>query len=646
MGIDIPELDDRSYEEYLEQAKKLIPAYSDEWTDFNPHDPGITILEVLAWVTETHTYQLDQITDDHREKYLQLMGEHRRLQEPASAQLSLSPPDAAVGERLQAGTRFLVTDGTNDTYRFETDHDIVLTDVSLERVVTVGATGRTDNSQENGTDGMFYRAFGNTVERGDTLYIGFDGDPFAAAESLTLAVDYHDADLPEPTEIGSDDVSFEPSVELQWEYLPPDGDSWMRLNVAADGTKALYESGAIELTDPEEWRFPQGDGDLIDIESSDLVWVRCRVETAGYEIPPQLDRIQPNVVSASHRVTVTNERLEQVASLGEPTALDGQTYKTEHTSILSADVRVNGERFVEVPDFDASGPTDPHYCLDRDAGQITFGDGEHGSVPPADATVTADYVYGGGDEGNVSPTAVWQFEDPTQSLTETTSLSDIEITATSAATGGTDRETITEALERVRQDLRTPYRGVTVDDYEAIASRTPGVRVGQTNVLVDGEQVTVVVVPYAPPDISTPKPSDGFLDTVRQHVTQRAMLGDQVTISGPTYVGLDITVSGQARLRYTDNGYEADIRAAIESFVHPLIGFDGDGWPFGRSLKTTEIAEQVTALDGIDHVSDVEITAHGGTTIDGTVSISDQELFSVVNVSTNLEVPTTDDRGR
>ena len=179
MGIDVPDLDDRDYEADLERAKKLIPAYSDEWTDFNPHDPGITILEVLAWVTETHSYQLDQITDAHREKYLRLMGYNRRLQQPATAPLSLSPTPATEGERLPAGTRLLVTDGTNDRYRFETDHDLVLTAASLERVVTADATGVTDNSQENHTDGMFYRPFGNPVERGDTLYLGFDGDPFA-----------------------------------------------------------------------------------------------------------------------------------------------------------------------------------------------------------------------------------------------------------------------------------------------------------------------------------------------------------------------------------------------------------------------------------------------------------------------------------
>lgn len=636
MGIDVPQLDDREYEEYLEQAKKLIPAYSEEWTDFNPHDPGITILEVLAWVTETHTYQLDQITDAHRKKYLQLMGYSRRLQEPARAPVSVEPPVAAAGERLPAGTRLLVTDGTNERYRFETDHDLVMSDASLERVVTTDRTGRTDNSQENDTDGMFYRPFGNPVERGDELYLGFDGDPLGAADALTLTVDYHDANLPEMTPAEGDEPSFSPTVELRWSYRPPGGDGWRPLTVAVDRTTTLYEGGSIELFAADE---PGASAETAPFDApGELGWVRCRVERGGYEIPPQLDAIEPNVVAASHRVRVTDERLTQVSSLGEPTALDGQTYEMEQTPVFSATVRVDGEPFVEVADFDASGPTDPHYRLDREAGRVTFGDGESGRVPPAEATVTADYVYGGGADANVSPEAVWQFEDPSASVGDVP-LGELDVTTAEAATGGRDRETVTAAIERLRRDLRAPDRGVTKADYETLAERTPGLRVGRTNVVVDGETVTVVVVPYAPPDVARPEPSEGFLDTIDRYVSERAVLGDRVTVTGPTYVGLDVTVSGQAHSRYTDAGYEADVRAAVDSLVHPLVG---DGWPFGRSLSASDIGDRVADLDGIDHVADVELTAHGGATVDDTVEIGPRELFAVVDVTTDLTMTTRD----
>lgn len=106
MGIDVPELDDRTYEEILTEATNLIPAYAEEWTDLNPHDPGIAILEVLAWLTETYIYQLDRVTDDHREKYLSLLDERRRPPTPASTRLRLQLPADTAWAHVPPGRGF------------------------------------------------------------------------------------------------------------------------------------------------------------------------------------------------------------------------------------------------------------------------------------------------------------------------------------------------------------------------------------------------------------------------------------------------------------------------------------------------------------------------------------------------------------
>ncbi|WP_049923829.1 putative baseplate assembly protein [Halopiger djelfimassiliensis] len=649
MGIDVPELDDRDYEELLEQAKKRIPAYSDEWTDFNPHDPGITILEVLAWLTETHTYQLDQITDDHREKFLRLIGHDRRPPTPATATVELSPPQAATGKPLPAGTRLAVTDGTDDVYRFETDHEVVLTAAEIERVVTVGP-GPTEHGEANRTDGMFYRPFGDTVERGDAVYLGFDRDPFESTDRLTLSVDYHDVDLPEPTPPSEDhSVTFTPSVELVWEHRDPETGRWRSLSVTEDETNALYEGGLIELVGATaDSPPPTRDSQCPIDDADDYGWVRCRVETSGYEIPPQIDAIRTNVVTASHAASVTDERLSPVGNATGSDAsarLDGQTYAFENRPILSTTVRVDGQRYVEVPDFDASGPDDPHYVLDRERGRVTFGDGETGRVPAPNATITADYVYGGGKEGNVSSTAVWQFTDSNTQLATDVSPADIDVVPLCAATGGTDSETIEEALRRARRDLRRPYRAVTEDDYRYLASRTPGLRISRTKVSVDGDRTTVVVVPYAPPDVPSPEPSAGFLETVRKHLRERTLLTDRVHVTGPRYVRLELTVTGHTRPRYTSGGYEEDVTEAITSYLHPLYGYDGDGWPFGRTLEGSELVDVVSDLDAIDRVTDVTITAHGGTAIDErTVLIDDTSLFAVEDVTVDLT--TTDNGGR
>lgn len=71
------------------------------------------------------------------------------------------------------------------------------------------------------------------------------------------------------------------------------------------------------------------------------------------------------------------------------------------TPELEVAVSVDGGRWIQVEDFDSSGPNDAHFVLDRESGSITFGDGSHGRRPPAGSRIQATYRYGGSAQGNV-----------------------------------------------------------------------------------------------------------------------------------------------------------------------------------------------------------------------------------------------------
>ena len=646
MGLDLPELDDREYEELLDQAKKLIPAYSEEWTDFNPHDPGITILEVLAWLTETHTYQLDQITEEHRKKYLQLLGYRQRPPTPATATIEFEVPEELAGERLSAGSTLAVTDGVDERYRFETARPLVFAGADIDNVL--GDSGAvSDHSEANTAAGTYYRPFGRRVKEDDTVYLGFDRDPFAASDRLILYVDYHDENLPAPsgpTPHGRDPI-FEPSVELAWERYREG--TWERLCVVTDDTDSLYRSGIVELAANGTEQVLEFDSSPPRVPDAATAWIRCRVETPGYEIPPQLNGIRTNVVTATHAVSVDHEQLTpsptKSGSTDDP-QFDNQTYRFANSPVLFATIYVDGERYTEVPDFDASGPNDRHYVLDRTAGRVTFGDGFNGAVPPADATITAEYVYGGGERGNVSAAAKWQLVDSEAAFEPTISTGTIDVTPLGSATGGEDGETVTEALHRVRRDLDRPARAVTAADYRRLVARTPGLRIGRTHVTVDSDRTTVLVIPYAPMDVPSPEPSVGFLDTVREHLRERTLLTDRFTVTGPQYVRLEITVSGQVRQQYAQSGFESTITDAVESYLHPLYGFDGDGWPLGRPLGTDELRRVIENVDAVARVSDLSVTAHGGTPTGDQITIDETALFSVERVTVDMQ-PSTQ-RGR
>src|SRR6476619_782724 len=74
MPLPLPNLDDRRWVDLVDEARSLIPLYAPGWTDHNVHDPGITLVELLAWVAEMDLYRLNRVPPSHLRKFLALAG--------------------------------------------------------------------------------------------------------------------------------------------------------------------------------------------------------------------------------------------------------------------------------------------------------------------------------------------------------------------------------------------------------------------------------------------------------------------------------------------------------------------------------------------------------------------------------------------
>src|SRR3981189_3994040 len=85
MPLTIPTLDDRRYQDLLDEALARIPVHNPEWTNFNKSDPGVTIIELFSFLTENLLYRANQIPERNRRKFLQLLG------------VPLEPPSSARG---------------------------------------------------------------------------------------------------------------------------------------------------------------------------------------------------------------------------------------------------------------------------------------------------------------------------------------------------------------------------------------------------------------------------------------------------------------------------------------------------------------------------------------------------------------------
>jgi hypothetical protein len=671
MGLKIPVIDDKDYAELIDDARREIPGYDASWTDHNIHDPGITFIELFAWLAESYIYQLDQITDAHLTKYLRLMGASPEPPKTASTLVKLRGvgntriPKSLNGTPIPTGAQIEAKYGSEPAEVFEVDKSITLTTAHIARVISEHQEGRTVGTDANQTDGLYFLAFGSEAERGSAMYLGFDSDPFAAASHLDLMVDFYEENLEPPashgesnTEFAEPSVGFDPSVKLAWQWCTNYSEwyrpnAWSDLTVSRDETNRLYGGGLLRLDEPPKWQKEDaGKGGEILGQEKEFVWIRCSVQQSGYEIPPQIDSIRTNTLSVSHTYHVEEEQLSRSDGESVTSALPNQTFNFSDSPVLRATVKIGGTPWQRVRDFDASGPDDTHYVLNQATGTIRFGDEFRGQVPALGQEVHAEsIIYGGGTRGNVPAASNWRFVDRDAQGRNSTcrcgncmcvirSLNQLEPVALKDAQGGKDAETIAQTQARLERDFQIPYRAVTRTDCEYIATNTPGLRFGRAKAIVkeqdtssDCEQqarISVIIVPFS--TRARPMPSKAFLDACRCHLRKHRLLTDHIDVERPTYIGVGVKTEIRVAEGYSEAITALSVENQLDKYLHPLTGFNGEGWPFGRSLYLSDLYSEIEKVDGVDCVLDLRVDADKQATINNdTLTIDSSALLYPTN---------------
>ena len=91
-----PKFDSRSYREILNEVLARIPAHNPEWTNRNDADPGVTILQLFSFLTESIIYRANLIPDRNRKKFLRLLGQGMRPAAPAKGLVTFNNPKGAA----------------------------------------------------------------------------------------------------------------------------------------------------------------------------------------------------------------------------------------------------------------------------------------------------------------------------------------------------------------------------------------------------------------------------------------------------------------------------------------------------------------------------------------------------------------------
>ncbi|MCK5015096.1 MAG: putative baseplate assembly protein, partial [Candidatus Omnitrophica bacterium] len=153
MGLPVPVLDDKTFNEIVDEARLLIPRYYPEWTDHNVHDPGITFIELFAWLAEMQIYQLDQITDRNYKNFLQLLNFYPCDIQPAKVDITFKQITSEIP--IPAGTQ-IFTGVEPEQLVYEVQEDFNLVPAQIKSIITTYDSKTVDNTEANETENVYF----------------------------------------------------------------------------------------------------------------------------------------------------------------------------------------------------------------------------------------------------------------------------------------------------------------------------------------------------------------------------------------------------------------------------------------------------------------------------------------------------------
>lgn len=532
-------LDTDRYKDIVDSAKNMIASIYPEWTDFNYHDPGITLLELFAWIKESQQYYLDQIGDEHRKKYLKLLGLRPRTKVPAKAEVEIVADqdlDVLKGTKFYAGE-----------ICFEAEERVYISKNHIARCISYDQeqVRVIDRNQLDLGNKLRILPFGQEPQVGNRFYLAFD-EPLPTHTVLRVVVELFEDYKVKRNPIREPEV-FHPLAELAVEVFTSDG--WQAITLVADETHALLYSGSIRI--------------CIDHDMAPYVlhgfkgyYLRLCLLRCEYDVPPVIQAIRINSVPVRQRDT----RSEMIDF---PLAADGQYRAATELSITGVNQLYawDGEGYTLIPtvtkriDYehncavfevdtgtlpeDAKGVRLVNTTSDfANKNMIGYGTGlpfqefdlndkhieyesfeimtedpeipdrylpwqkvsDFSSSTPADRHYVFDSAAGVvkfGDckkgmapEGTIIITGYVNVLGAGGNVKQNTinrigpeELPGVQITNKANATGGEDEETLDDCFKRARKMLKKPRSAVTYADYEDYVLKTPGLMIESCKVI-------------------------------------------------------------------------------------------------------------------------------------------------------------------
>lgn len=633
MSLPAPNLDDRRFQDLVDDAKRFVQLRCPEWSDHNVSDPGVTLIELFAQMTDQIVYRLNRVPDRNYVKFLELIGVRRYAPAPSKVPVTFWLSAIPVEVRhIPKGTE-VATRRTEreEAVEFTTVEPLEVVPVSVQNVRSSIEPDRTRSHDDEMVKRTGFSCFSTPPNPNDALLIGLT--EAAPRNILVLTV-----------KCTIDGIGVDPDhPPLVWEAWT--GDDWARCEVDRDSTGGLNRDGEIVL------HLPRGHQPSI-MAKQRAAWVRARVIPAEenqpvYSSSPIVSDIRAHTIGGTAdaiHAAIVDEEVIGVAD-GAP----GQRYPLQHKPIVRHEeaylevAEADGwVRWTEVSHFADSGPNDRHYQVDGVDGEVILGPSvrlengqlqSFGYAPPKGATLRLrTFAVGGGEIGNVNKGAITVL---------TTSIPGIDkVENRHAGVGGRDAESLENAKLRGPLLLRTRGRAVTVEDFEEL-SREAAPEVARVRCVpagVDGLEagaVRVLVVPDVPAEAGRIRfdqllPTEDSLARIAATLDKKRLIGTRISVEPPVYQGVTVVARVRCRSDQSPSRVQEQAVTALYRYFNPVSGGpQGTGWPFGRPILLGEVYAVLQRLPGLELVEDARL--FGADPISGQRGQSTQRIDIAAN---------------
>lgn len=657
-------LDGKSYEEYLAEAIRDIPLYCKEWTNFNPADPGMTILENLTAFQMLQQNYIHQIPGSMEEAVMGLMGFHAKEGRCAKALVAAMSQTQDI--ELPANQRFYVGD-----VAYETNHELKLKKNRLLEVYSYIEEGHKEydlSGVVQGGGGNTRYLFGRNPKPDDALYLLLEDVPDEGRDFIMYFTLENDERRNPSDENWKD--SF---ARLEWQCYTALG--YQKLG-CKDMTYGFTHSGEVRL------KFKNAEPAITKLHGQQGYVIRCVIREADYDIAPRLTGIYAFLFEAwqkeSQALVYTFPRKDMISvsshifeeeyisvfckEEGEDfyrhyvekpeDGTKGRYYEKEKTGYGSFQFGFDIERFGYGPGINPDAVKIVAYNeammrqydlglvygydnqeIQLPVGNIVGGsfslivkrqtdEGEEqfefvkpGRTKDGELQYTLDENRGViriVDAGNYIEARLFLGAVSTTLGHEGNVLAGNELIAAGdgfgatfitpiGGVGGCFKEKITGIRKRFLEDLDKPYVAVTEADYERLVYEIPGLCIDKVKAVADTMMNRVEVTVKPATDENRPKLSEHYEKIIGQYLEERRLLNTVVSLHQPVYAAVNV----QATI-YVKKHYE-HCKEIIEEALNRQLDYIHGRQNFGECLKYDDVYGMLEKLPCVSYIHDLSI---------------------------------------